>query len=335
MDRRQFLTGAGAGGACAAATATAGPADAALVREPRQMPEGALGMLVDVTQCIGCQACVAACREENGVEVRDTPYELAGWNAANTSAVALNLDGTTYNVIQLWRDGTAEVKDRETDGFGFSKRHCLHCIDPSCVSVCPVTAMIKDPVTGVVTYEADVCIGCRYCSFGCPFGVPQFDLDVPFGKINKCEMCRDRLPQGLTPACCDVCPTGASLFGPVVELQAEAERRLAAEPGSLYSFPRGDIRGDRSTHEAPLATYQRHVYGETEVGGTQVRYLSAVPFERLGLPKYGSFAPTRLTEGIQHTIYQWLIAPIVALVGVSFLVRRNRLRAEARQEREG
>lgn len=333
MDRRQFLTGAGAGGACAVAATS--PAEAAFVRDPLSMPEGAVGMLIDTTLCIGCQACVSACRSANGVEVRDTPFELAGWNEAETSAAALNLDGKTLNVIQVWRDGTGEAKDRETDGFGFSKRHCLHCVDPSCVSVCPVSAMQKDPVTGVVTYNPDACIGCRYCSYGCPFGVPQFDLDVPRGQINKCQMCNHLLAEGQIPACCDVCPTGASLFGPVAELQAEADRRLAAEPGSAYLFPRGDIRGDRSPHEAPVPVYQRHIYGEEEVGGTQVRYLSAVPFERLGLPAYGSFAPTRLSEGIQHTLYQWLIAPVVAVVGLAFVVRRNRLRAEAEEEREG
>jgi len=321
--RREFLMRAGTGGACAAATASA-PAEAAFIREPKEMPPQAVGMLIDTTLCIGCQACVSACREANGVEVKDTPFALAGWNAAHTWDTASDLDGRTLNVIKVWRDGTAEVKDREEDGFAFSKRHCLHCVDPSCVSVCPVSAMLKDPETGIVSYDPDACIGCRYCTFGCPFGVPQFDLNGAFGQINKCEMCRHLQAVGEIPACCDVCPTGASLFGPVEALQAEADRRLAAEPGTTMSFPRGDITQDRPQHEGIVPVYQQHTYGETEVGGTQVRYLSAVPFANLGLPELPDFAPTRLSEGIQHTLYKWLAAPILAVIGASFIIRRNR-----------
>ena len=330
LTRRQFLSGAGAGAATAACLAHA-PAEA-ISRPPKQMPDGALGMLFDSTLCIGCQACVAACRAANGVDTDITPAPLADWNAARTWALAEDLDGVTLNVIKVYRDGDASVKDRETDGFAFIKRNCLHCVDPSCVSVCPVSAMAKDPVTGVVTYDEKACLGCRYCSYGCPFGVPQFDLNGPFGQINKCEMCSHLQAQGGIPACCDVCPTGASLFGPVAMLQAEADQRLAAEEGSMHEYPRGDIRQDRPRHEAAIAKYQKHVYGTTEVGGTQVRYLSAVPFEKLGLPELGPDAPVRFVEGLQHTLYSYLVAPALALVGLAVAVRRNKPRIDAHDE---
>ncbi len=321
LTRRQFLTG-GAGAAGAACVAHT-PAQA-FTRAPKQMPEDALGMLFDSTLCIGCQACVSACRAANGVEVGITPAPLADWNAANTWAVAEDLDGVTLNVIKVFRDGDASVKDRATDGFAFIKRNCLHCVDPSCVSVCPVNAMHKHPVTGIVTYDEKACLGCRYCSYGCPFGVPQFDLNNAFGQINKCEMCEHLQAEGGIPACCDVCPTGASLFGPVKLLQAEAEQRLAAEPGALHQFPRGDIRQDRPMHEGAIPTYQKHVYGVTEVGGTQVRYLSAVPFQNLGLPTLGPEAPVRFVEGLQHTLYNYMLTPVVALFGLAWAVRRNK-----------
>jgi len=322
MDRRQFLSGCGAGAAGAACAAA--PAEAAIARAPKELPPGAVGMLYDSTLCIGCQACVDACREANGVEIEDVPFKLAGWNGARTWDTAQDLDGETLNVIQVWRDGTAETKDAETDGFAFMKRHCLHCVDPSCVSVCPVTAMTKDAETGIVAYDPKACIGCRYCSYACPFGVPQFDLSERFGKINKCEMCRHLQAEGKIPACCDVCPTGASLFGPVEQLQQEAETRLAAAPGSAYAYPRGDIRDDRPAHAGAIPTYVRHVYGETEVGGTQVRYLSGVAHAKLGLPTLGGFAPARLSEGLQHTIYQWMILPVAAFAVLAGIVRRNR-----------
>jgi Fe-S-cluster-containing dehydrogenase component len=325
--RRQFLTGAGIG---AAACATSMPARA-ISRPPREMPAEAVGMLFDSTLCVGCQACVSACRQANGVALA-TPPALADWNAGGIWAVADDLDGKTLNVIKVYRDGSAELKDRETDGFAFVKRQCLHCVDPSCVSVCPVTAMVKDPASGIVRHDADACIGCRYCSYSCPFGVPQFDLDEPFGRINKCEMCSHLQAEGGIPACCEVCPTGASLFGPMTLLQAEADRRLAAGPGSLLSFPRGDIRGVRPVHEAASAAYVDHVYGRSEVGGTQVLYLSGVPFERIGLPKLASFAPVRLAEGLQHTLYTYMLAPLAALLGLAWLVRRNKPQVDALED---
>lgn len=330
LDRRQFLTGCGAGAAGAACTAA--PAEAAISRPPKQMPTGAVGMLYDSTLCIGCQACVDACREANFVDVDNVPVNLAGWNGANTWDTVQDLDGETLNVIQVWRDGTGATKDAETDGFAFMKRHCLHCVDASCVSVCPVSAMLKDPETGIVSYDPDACIGCRYCSYACPFGVPQFDLDETFGQIHKCEMCRHLQAKGQIPACCDVCPTGASLFGPVEMLQAEAKARLATEPGSTYSFPRGDITDDRPDHEAAIPAYQPHIYGEQEVGGTQVRYLSGVPHEKLGLPKLSSFAPVRMSEGIQHTLYKWMLLPIAVYAAVAWFVRRNHKTAGNEEE---
>ena len=325
VSRRSFIAGAGLGAACALASSPA----AAISRPAKEMPADAVGILFDSTLCIGCQACVSACREANGVAMGVMPAPLADWNAANTWAAAEDLDGRTLNVISVYRDGAAATKDSEVDGFAFMKRHCLHCVDPSCVSVCPVSAMKKDAVTGIVSYDEEACIGCRYCSYGCPYGVPQFDLDQGFGKINKCEMCRHLQAEGQIPACCDVCPTGASLFGPVSDLQQEADARLAAPPGDMYRFSRGDIRDDRPDHEGPVPQYVAGVYGETEAGGTQVRYLSGVPFEKLGLPVLDDFAPIRYVEGLQHTMYKYMAAPLLALVGLAIVVRRNKPRVDA------
>jgi Fe-S-cluster-containing dehydrogenase component len=308
-----------------AVAATAAPAAAAaaptLARPNRPLPPKALGMLYDSTICIGCQACVDACKTANGMPV-EIPLAHRDWNLGQWDTPQ-DLSGKTLNVIKAYRHGDMSQKDREVDGFAFMKRHCLHCVDPSCVSVCPVSAMQKHPETGVVTHDPDACIGCRYCVYGCPFGVPQFDLDSPFGQIAKCQMCEHLLAKGEIPACCDVCPTGASLFGPVEELQAEAERRLAATPGSAYRYARGRLGDERPTHEGKIAVYQPAVYGVDDGGGTQVRYLAGVPFVRLGLPDLPKYSFAAVSEGIQHTVYKWLIAPLVGFGVLAVFARRH------------
>ncbi len=320
VNRRDFLKGAALSGAAAGAAAPEAAA-AAFIRPPKQMPPGAVGMLCDSALCIGCRACVEACKQANGMPV-EMPVRLRGWNEGTWDA-AEDLSGRTLNVIRAYRHGSMQVKDRETDGFAFVKRHCLHCVDPSCVSVCPVSAMRKAPGTGIVTHDADACIGCRFCVYGCPFGVPQYDLDNPFGKIAKCQFCNHLQEKGQTPACCDVCPTGASLFGLVEDLKKETERRLAMTPGTPYRFPRGNLAEDRPKHEAAAPRYLQAVYGPDEAGGTQVHYLSAVPFEKLGLPKLQKRSFAQLSEGVQHTLYKNMIAPVLLLAGLAFFAWRN------------
>ena len=330
VDRRNFLRGAGF---ATAAAAVPTEASAAIARPPKEISPQAVGMLYDSTLCIGCRACVTACKTANKMP-GEIPATLTGWNEFTWDS-AEDLSGRTLNVIKVYRNGTVEQKDRETNGYAFVKRHCLHCVDPSCVSVCPVSAMKKDPVTGIVSYDPDACIGCRYCVYACPFGVPQYDFNNPFGKIAKCEFCRHLQKDGKVPACCDVCPTGASLFGPVKELEQEIARRLAAPAGSAYDYPRGKLGENRPLNAATIPTYVKAVYGEHEAGGTQVRYLAGVPFLKLGLPALPKESPASLAEGVQHTIYQWLIAPLVAFVGLVFLARRTAGQADDAPKSQG
>jgi Fe-S-cluster-containing dehydrogenase component len=315
ISRRNFLHAAAGGTAAAAACAALAPSPAQ-ARGNKAVPDHAVGLLYDATLCIGCKACMSGCKEANSLPLDDT----VGGKLWDTP---LELSGKTYNVIKIYRHGTMENKDKAVNGFAHIKRSCLHCVDPSCVSACPVSAMTKDPETGVVGYDKDACIGCRYCVAACPFGVPQFQYDTPTPQIAKCQLCRHRLAEGKIPACAQQCPTGATIFGTYRALSAEIDRRKAMVPGEANQFPRRTPdSGD--THERAAAEYVEQVYGQKELGGTQVRYLSGVPFDKLALPvdlPERSYASQ--SETMQHTLYGGLIAPAVVLAGLVAAAHRG------------
>jgi Fe-S-cluster-containing dehydrogenase component len=308
LSRRTFLRGAAGGTAAAAACATIAPTPAE-ARGSNPVPENAVGLLYDSTLCIGCKACMSACKEANNLPLEDN----VGGKLWDTP---LELSGKTYTVIKVYQNGTMATKDKAENGFAHIKRQCLHCADPSCVSACPVSAMTKNKVNGIVEYNKDACIGCRYCVAACPFGVPQFQYDTPTPQIAKCQLCKHRLAEGKIPACAEVCPTGATLFGTYKQLDGEIERRQAMKPGEVNTFPR-KMPGSGDEHARPAAEYVNHVYGQKEVGGTQVRYLSGVSFDKLALPvdlPERSYAS--VSETLQHTLYGGLVAPAVVLAGL-------------------
>ncbi len=315
MDRRRFFKASL--GATLASAAAVGEAHARPNLEPA--PE-AVGMLYDATLCVGCKACVTKCKEVNGMP----PVPMAGEAHAD---FALDLSAQTLNVIKIHKEGKGELKDALSDGFSFEKRSCMHCVDPGCVSVCPVKALTRHPRTGIVSYDANACIGCRTCMTGCPYNVPQYDYDNAFGKIHKCQMCNqkgvERIDKGMMTGCAEACPTGATLFGPRAALLEEAKRRLALKPGEVYHYPRGDITKPDSFHEKAAPQYQRTVWGEKEAGGTNVLHLSAIPYDKLGMPPLGERSFASISEGIQGTLYSYMALPAIALGGLTWLVRRN------------
>ncbi len=309
IKRRDFLKAAVTG---SAAVALPAPAEA---RQNLEIPPNAVGMLYDATLCIGCKACMVGCKEANDMPVENAD-ESPIWD------VTADTSGKTLNIIKLYKNGTAEVKDQEVDGFSFVQRHCTHCVDPGCISVCPTTAMRKDPDTGVVTHHPEACIGCRYCVWACPYNVPKWDFEEAFGRINKCEFCNHRLVEGKLPGCVEHCPTGASLFGTREQMLEEAYRRLAQEPGSTYQYARNTL-DDPNRHEAIVPHYIDRVYGETQGGGTQVLVLAGVPFEKLDLPNIPERSFASISETIQHTVYKGMVAPLALLGGLMFVSHRR------------
>jgi formate dehydrogenase iron-sulfur subunit len=152
-----------------------------------------------------------------------------------------------------------------------------------------------------VTYDRDKCIGCRYCQYACPFGVPKFDWDQRLGLISKCNFCNDRLEMGLEPACVKACPSDALVFGERDELVTEARRRIAARP----------------------LKYVNHVYGEDEIGGTSFLYISPVPFDKLGFPALDNGKLTQASESIMISTPLTVIGALTAAGGFYWLTNRD------------
>jgi formate dehydrogenase beta subunit len=270
----------------AGAAMTAGGAATLRASEPDvPVPPDAVGMLYDTTLCIGCKACMVACREANDLEP-DT-----GWSGGLYQAPA-DLNASTKNIIKLYQDGT----DRS-----FMKAQCMHCIDPACVAACMVGAL-KKREHGIVSWDGTRCVGCRYCQIACPFNIPKFEWRSANPRIVKCELCRHRLAKGQEPACTEVCPKHAVIYGTRAALLAEAKKRLAENPGK----------------------YVNKVYGEHDGGGTQVLYLSHIAFEKLGLPTLTDRPVPELVRHVQDTIYKGFAAPLVLFGVLGAIVMRNR-----------
>ncbi|MEW6218692.1 MAG: hydrogenase 2 operon protein HybA [Thermodesulfobacteriota bacterium] len=282
LSRRDLLKGAAGGGLLWAAGVGSA---AAATRAP--LPPEAVGILYDATLCIGCKSCMVNCKRVNSQEPGGALYEAgkAPPYEFNTPEriydAPLDLSDQTLCMIRAFRHGSGLAKDRAENGYSFVKSHCLHCLDPACAAVCPVAAFSKDPRTGVVSYRPERCIGCRYCQMACPFGIPRFQWGSAKPKLVKCQLCHHRYGTGGYAACCEFCPTGASIFGRVADLRAEVQRRLAASPGADFDFPVQTV-GSSFRLRRPLASYVNRAYGMSEAGGTQYLLLAGVPFDLLG-----------------------------------------------------
>lgn len=251
ISRRDFLKLAGLSLGCVAMSTTKAYADSG-----GEDSNSHAAMLYDTTKCVGCNACSNGCRQWNQTEAEVDPSGL--YDAPN------ELTADSWTIIQLY-DGQDEQS--------FVKRQCMHCVDPGCVSGCPVNALQKTSA-GPVIYDPDRCIGCRYCMYACPFHVPRFEWDETLPVIAKCTMCYDRIRDGKETACAEICPTGALVYGQRGSLLEEAERRISDNP-------------DR---------YVNKIYGQDDAGGTSVLYLSHVPFENLGLEDLGTEPIPKLSE---------------------------------------
>ncbi len=205
----------------------------------------AKGMLIDTTRCTGCRGCQSACKQWNLLAGVHTSFSPTMTNPPELSEY-------NYNHVEYY-----ELADDDGNvSWQFKHWRCLHCLEPVCVVTCPIGAIIKLS-DGSVVVDRDICDALQYC--GCPFNLITFGEG---GKAFKCTFCWNRTKDGLEPACAKTCPTNTIQYGDRDELLTEAKTRIQQNPDKYYD----------------------HVYGESEVGGTRIMYLTAVAPEKMGFP---------------------------------------------------
>ena len=294
ISRRGFLTGIAAG------AMSAGKAQAGSTHYFAGHP-GRKGLLHDTTLCVGCRSCEHAC-----AEVNDKPAPSAPIGDLSVFATKRRNDDKLYTVVNEYRGATDDQPPV------YRKHQCMHCNEPCCASVCFVKAFVKTP-EGPVLYDPDLCVGCRYCVFACPYYALAYEYDdAVTPTVERCTMCYPRVKEGKIPGCAEACPTGAIVYGDREELLEVARSRI-------HKFP------DR---------YINHIFGEHEYGGASWLTIAGVPFGQLDLQEDVTHDPLpNLTTGFLS------LAPLVAaifpglLAGMySFTRRRETIDAEARRE---
>ncbi|MBW2408651.1 MAG: 4Fe-4S dicluster domain-containing protein [Deltaproteobacteria bacterium] len=263
ISRRSFLKGGLAAAAGMAASSI--PAGKALAT-PDESKQ--LATLIDISKCVGCEACVEACSEVNAGKYPDPkkPFPKMYPNRVPVEDWSEKQDVndrlTPYNWLFI-QHAEVEINGEETELT--IPRRCMHCTNPPCVKLCPWGAA-QQLENGISRIDSDICLGGSKCRKVCPWNIPQRQtgtglyLDIlpsmaGNGVMYKCDRCYDRVARGESPACIEACPEDVQTIGPREEILKQAHA-LATE-----------ING--------------YIYGENENGGTNTIYVSPVPFEKL------------------------------------------------------
>ena len=191
-----------------------------------------LGLVIDLDICVGCQACATSCKE---------------WNTQGYSAPLTDENPYGADPVGVWlnRVHSYEVDDGASTNVVHFPRSCLHCETPACVTVCPTGASYKRAEDGIVLVNPDTCIGCKLCSWACPYGAREYDYQE--GVMRKCTLCVDRIynenlaPEDRQPACVKACPTGARAFGDLGDSES-AVSKLVAEREGYDLMPQFDYK---------------------------------------------------------------------------------------------
>jgi Fe-S-cluster-containing dehydrogenase component len=195
---------------------------------PAAPPPKKLGLVIDLDICVGCHACAVNCKEWNTGGAAGPLTDLMPFGAEP--------DGVWFNRIHAFEVGGADADGRTV----YFPKSCLHCESADCVTVCPTGASFKRAADGIVLVDEDLCIGCKLCSWACPYGAREFDEDA--GVMRKCTLCVDRIynetlaPEERVPACVATCPVSARHFGDLGDPNSNVSR-LVAERGGYDLMP--------------------------------------------------------------------------------------------------
>jgi formate dehydrogenase iron-sulfur subunit len=195
--------------------------------------------LVDISRCIGCKGCEVACKEWNDLEAEPT----ANFGSYQSHT---DLSAETWLLMRF-----TEIEVQRELHWLITKDACLHCQEPGCLYACPAPGAVVQYENGIVDFNQEKCIGCRYCIPGCPFDIPRFNETTQ--KVYKCNMCIDRVEAGLEPACVKTCPTGAIAYGTKEDMLSLANQRVASLMNRGYA--------------------NAMVYDPAGVGGTHMMYV--------------------------------------------------------------
>jgi formate dehydrogenase iron-sulfur subunit len=247
--------------------------------------------LYDVSKCTACRGCFTACKDSNQLPAVIEPFK------GNYDTHGGDTNGNTYMVIRFNEDYDEVTGVR----WNFLKYQCMHCIDPECMKVCPKGAYTKLD-WGATFHDEEKCIGCQYCTYACPFGIPKYRKRTD--TVTKCTLCYERVAEGLTPACTRTCAPGALKFGYRDELLEEARERVKFLRAN--GFPRATI------------------YGETELGtGTNKLYILTDTPDKFGLPVNPKVsANTWVWQDWIQPYAGWLIPLALAGSATSFVTTR-------------
>jgi len=199
---------------------------------PSTTPARKLGLVIDLDTCVGCHACAVACKQ---------------WNSGGVAAPLTDADAYGREPLGVWlnRVHSYEVEGLPAQGCGGSAtpaqmtlhfpRSCLHCDNAACVTVCPTGASYKRGEDGIVLVDESKCIGCKLCSWACPYGAREYDASE--GVMKKCTLCVDRIynesldASERVPACVQACPTRARHFGDLADPESDVSRLVAERDG--------------------------------------------------------------------------------------------------------
>ena len=183
----------------------------------------------------------------------------------------------------------------------YIRKQCRHCLEPACASACPVGALHKTK-EGAVIYDNSICLGCRYCMMACPYGIPRYDWDEPIPYVKKCILCYDKIIVGEQPACTKACPENATIFGDRNELLKIAHKRINDEPDKYINI----------------------VWGEHEIGGTSVLYLSDIDLGFLSYQTHiGNEPLPETTAPAMESVPFAFVGMGGFMLGLNWIIRRR------------